>query len=151
MSLEGTISSITRVNYRSRCGVINESFSYCAIQETANSSINYPRKHHYYGTKMRNNITSAPCHPWLRGLRMSRTSCVIVTGNQSSQENPKLCVLSCVCVLFAFAVEIFNVVAMTELNLIWTPRSISIQSAVCQNLAKIARVMLRRILGLYFS
>ena len=28
---------------------------------------------------------------------VSRTSAMIVTGNQSSQENPKLCVLSCVC------------------------------------------------------
>ena len=89
MSLGGTISSITRVNYRSRSRVINKRVVQSKKLQTVQLIIH---ENTITRTKMKNNI-DAPCHPWLWGPRMSRTS----YDNQLSQENPKLCVLSCVC------------------------------------------------------
>lgn len=66
---------------------------------------------------------------------------MIVTGNQSSQENPNSCGM-CVFVLFVYWPRFsMSAVLGDDGIIIWNPRSISIQSAVCHNLAKIARVM----------
>ena len=57
---------------------------------------------------------------------------MIVTGNQSPQENNNLC--------FVCLTRVFNNTIDDGIH--FNPRSISIQSAVCHNLAKIVRVML---------
>ena len=144
----GTISSITRVNYRSRCGELLTRVL-VIVQSKKLQTVQLIIHENTITMGRRWRITSAlhvildsggfGCHGhrvWL-SLEISRHKKILN------------CVSCLVFVLFACRGrrENFNVVAMTELNLIWTPRSISIQSAVCQNLAKIARVKLRRILG----
>ena len=92
---------------------------------------------------MRNNTAAASLTPGVTCDIGCHGHQMIVTGNQSSQENPNSCGL-CVCVCaFCYLAEIFNVSSSLGDDgiIIWNPRSISIQSAVCHNLAKIARLM----------